>query len=91
MPPKRSVIFRQLVGVDAGLLEEGVRFLVGLVPAGHANRIAAVFLVQFDGVLGDVAEALKGGLGLFDVNAHLAQSLTHHVHAAVAGGLGAAQ
>jgi hypothetical protein len=82
---------QQLLEADAALLAVGVGGLVGLVPAGDADDLAAELGVQLDGVLGDVAEALDGRLGLGDVQAQLLEGLADGEDEAVSRGLGPAE
>ena len=58
----------QFFQVDAALLDHGVGFVFLLVPIRHANRFAAVLLVQFYGILRNIPEALERGAGFFDID-----------------------
>jgi hypothetical protein len=86
MPPKRSVI-----QADARLFPVRVGSLVVLVPARHGDDLAAELGEELDGVLRDVAEALNGGGGRLELDAHLLEGLADRVDEAVAGGLGPAE
>src|ERR1019366_8471693 len=72
-------------------LAVGVRTLLRLVPAGDRDDSSFQPLVEFDCVVGHIAEALDGGLSILGPHAQFFERLAQCNDDAIAGSLGSAE
>jgi hypothetical protein len=77
---------QELLEVDPVELTEGETLLLRLIPGGHASHRAAEPVIQLDGVLGDVPEALYRGPGILRPDPHLPEGLPDRIDHTVPGG-----